>query len=122
VRFLVDENLSPLLAVALCEAGHDAVHTRDLGMARSADNEVLDAARDQDRVVVSADTDFGTMFAATGAARPSLLLVRLSADRRAAKIAPLVLLNLADVEEPLARGAIVVLGDDRVRVRLLPLL
>jgi predicted nuclease of predicted toxin-antitoxin system len=91
-------------------------------MARSADNEVLDAARDQDRVVVSADTDFGTMLAATGAARPSLLLVRLSADRRAAKIAPLVLLNLADVEEPLARGAIVVLGDDRVRVRLLPLL
>jgi len=35
VRFLVDANLSPRLAVALTEAGHDAVHVADLGMTRS---------------------------------------------------------------------------------------
>ncbi len=32
MRFLIDNNLSPVLADALKAAGHDAVHVRDLGM------------------------------------------------------------------------------------------
>jgi predicted nuclease of predicted toxin-antitoxin system len=33
VKFLIDQNLSPLLAQALNEAGHDTVHVRDIGLA-----------------------------------------------------------------------------------------
>ena len=32
MKFLIDNNLSPLLADALKAAGHDAVHVRDLGL------------------------------------------------------------------------------------------
>jgi predicted nuclease of predicted toxin-antitoxin system len=58
VRFLLDQNRSPRLAVLLRQSGHDAVHTLDLGLAEAEDEQVLAAADDQDRVLVSGDTDW----------------------------------------------------------------
>ncbi len=45
MKFLIDNNLSPLLADALKAAGHDAVHLRDLGMQAATDDVVLEHAR-----------------------------------------------------------------------------
>ena len=72
--------------------------------------------------MVSADTDFGTLLAAGGSARPSIILIRRSSGRRVASLAPLLLANLPEVEGSLRDGAIVVLDNERVRVRSLPLL
>jgi hypothetical protein len=44
LRFLLDNNLSPALAVGLCEAGHDAVHVRDYGLERAGDQEIFERA------------------------------------------------------------------------------
>lgn len=63
MRFLLDENLSPLLVCPLASAGHDVVHVRDLGLISAADPEVLDAAASDRRVLISADTDFGGILA-----------------------------------------------------------
>jgi len=52
VKFLIDNNLSPLLADALKAAGHDAVHLRDLGMQAATDRVVLEHARANERIVV----------------------------------------------------------------------
>lgn len=83
MRFLVDQCLSPDFAEVLAEAGHDVVHLRDLGMQRANDREVLDFARSQDRMLVSADTDFGTLLAQSAARRPSVIIFRRTAGRRA---------------------------------------
>jgi predicted nuclease of predicted toxin-antitoxin system len=122
VKFLVDQNLSPLIAVGLSEAGYDAVHTRDLGLQRASDTVVLERAWAEGRVVVSADTDFGTLLTASRADGPSVVLIRRTSDRSAHLLLALLLANLPAAEEALGEGAIVVLEADRVRVRPLPLL
>ena len=42
MKFLIDNNLSPLLADALKAAGHGAVHVRDLAMQAAPDEAVLE--------------------------------------------------------------------------------
>lgn len=51
MKFLIDNNLSPLLADALKAAGHDAVHLRDLGMQAATDHAVLEHARADERIL-----------------------------------------------------------------------
>lgn len=121
MKFLVDNNLSPLLAESLKAAGHDAVHVRDLGLQAATDEVVLEQARSEERVLVSADTDFGTLLARSGAANPSVLLIRRLSGRRAAEQSAIIHANLPQVTGDLAVGAVVVLGDEWVRIRRLPM-
>lgn len=51
-------------------------HVRTLGPAGSTDDDVMALATAEDRVLVTTDTDFGTILALTGAAGPSVLLLR----------------------------------------------
>ena len=121
MRFLIDNNLSPLLADGLKAAGHDAVHVRDYGLQAATDPVVLAQARGDDRVLISADTDFGTLLAREKADHPSVLLIRRLAGRRAAEQAAIILANLDVVADDLEAGAVVVLTDEWVRVRRLPI-
>ena len=57
VKRLLDENLSPAVAVVLRQAGLDVVHVRDRGLIGATDPEVLDAAYREDRILVTANVD-----------------------------------------------------------------
>ncbi len=120
MKFLIDNNLSPLLADALKAAGHDAVHVRDLGMQAAPDEAVLERAREEERVLISADTDFGGLLARSGAVNPSVILIRRLVGRRATEQAAIILANLDQVEQDLTAGAVVVLHEELLRVRRLP--
>jgi predicted nuclease of predicted toxin-antitoxin system len=122
VKFLVDQNRSPALAERLRNAGHDAVHTMELGLERAEDDELLLLAREEQRVVISGDTDFGALLALANATSPSVILFRSRHRRSADDQATLLLAHLGDVEVDLIAGAVVVITDDRIRVRRLPLL
>lgn len=76
MRFLIDQNRSPRLAAGESGAGHDAVHTLDLGLEAAEDDTLLRLAIDQSRIVVSGGTDFGTLLAATNEDAPSVILFR----------------------------------------------
>ena len=120
MRLLIDNALSPQLAAQLREAGYDAVHLRDLASPSVPDAVVFDLAVREERVVVSADTDFGTLLALREAPGPSVVLIRRLEGRRPADQAAVLVANLPVLAEALRSGAVAVIEEDRVRVRALP--
>lgn len=120
MKLLVDNALSPVLAARLAQMGFDAVHVRDLGLQHASDDVIFDRAAQEGRAVVSADTDFGTLLAMRGTAGPSVVLWRPPEPRRPDAQAPLLADVLRRVEADLARGAIIVIQETRVRIRPLP--
>jgi predicted nuclease of predicted toxin-antitoxin system len=91
-----------------------------LGLRAATDRVVLQVARDDDRVLVSADTDFGTLLAASHETGPSVVLVRRVVGRRVEQLAGLLLANLPQVADDLHHGSMVI-GDDSMRIRRLPI-
>lgn len=122
MKFLIDQNRSLQLAELLRDSGHDAVHTSELGLERAEDRELLLLAAEESRIVVSGDTDFGALLAMLKATLPSVILFRARHMPRAEHQAQVILRHLDDVAKDLDHGAILVITDDRIRVRHLPLI
>lgn len=121
MRFLVDENLSPQVAALLSKEGHDATHVYDLQAASAPDATLMAIAATDDRIIISADTDFGALLASTRARKPSVLLVREIIDLHPTALVDVILQQLEILEPHLQTGAIAAFTTSGIRVRALPL-
>lgn len=121
MRFLIDSALSPEVARLLCDAGHDAVHVREYGLQAAEDAVIVERAEREDRILVSADTDFAALLAVARKAKPSFILFREPDVIRAGDYVARILESLPLLASELEAGCVVVFRHGRIRLRSLPI-
>jgi predicted nuclease of predicted toxin-antitoxin system len=122
MRFLVDNPISPLVAEMLREAGHDAVHVRQYELHAAQDFVVFERACQEERIIITADTDFGLLLARGKRRKPSVILFHHSFPHRPSTQGKLLLDNLAQLTAALEQGSVIVFESRRIRTRTLPLI
>ncbi len=120
MRFLADMGVSRSTVRWLRAGGHDAAHLADLGMKSARDEDILALALREQRVVLTFDLDFGHILAASHERAPSVIIFRLS-NARPESVKVQLESVLRDISVALGEGAIVVVEDERRRVRKLPI-
>ena len=61
-RFLIDENLSPLLADWLVASGYEASAVRDVGLKGAPDENIIRWLQEERSILITSDLDFGEFF------------------------------------------------------------
>jgi len=59
MRFLADHDVYKLTIEYLREWGHDVITIKELGMSRASDEDLLNKARETNRLLITRDKDFG---------------------------------------------------------------
>src|SRR5579863_3110700 len=120
MRFVIDMNLSPRLCALFEAEGWDSAHWSDVGSVSASDQQIMQWALGERRIVVTHDLDYGAMLAATQAVGPSVVQVRTQ-DVRPQLLAPILIPLLRLYESELDGGALLIVDEAKSRVRLLPL-
>ncbi len=114
MKFLLDvcADSRPLRAV-LGDLGHDVLYARER-CPHASDEALLALAREENRVLITEDKDFGELVFLRGLAHPGIVrLVEMTPAERADAMRTLI----EDHADALLDGAIIVVTENRVRIR-----
>jgi predicted nuclease of predicted toxin-antitoxin system len=93
----------------------------DIGVALAQDEEIFSIAENENRILVSSDTDFGTFLALWRKSKPSVILFRRRTDRRPGRQVALIVTNLPRIQDALDQGSVVAFEQTRLRIHTLPI-
>ena len=113
MNFVADESCARPVIQALREAGHDVVAIAEVAKGAS-DDQVLECALKEKRVLITEDRDFGELVYARGRSSAGVILVRFHGRVRSAKAATVV--EAATKLGPRLRDAFTVVEPGRVRI------
>ncbi|HEY5329030.1 MAG TPA: DUF5615 family PIN-like protein [Acidobacteriaceae bacterium] len=119
MKLLLDMNLSPLWLATLSHAGFEVIHWSAVGAANAPDHEIMLFAQERGYTICTQDLDFGSMLAASGNGRPSVVQIR-SQDILPNGIGMQVVAALLRMSAELEAGALVTVDPRKTRVRVLP--
>ncbi|MDI6782275.1 MAG: DUF5615 family PIN-like protein [bacterium] len=120
MKFLADMGIAQITVYWLRNNGHDTIHLREQNLHRASDTEILKKAKDEGRIVLTCDLDFGDLMAASGSFSPSVIIFRLE-NEKPDNINRRLFHVLNESANALEKGAIISVEETRYRVRLLPI-
>jgi predicted nuclease of predicted toxin-antitoxin system len=115
MRFLLDQDVYSVTARFLSDLGHDVVQVAAVGLSRAEDEEILNVAQEQSRILVTRDRDYGNLVFvhALGA---GVLYLRILPSTQNAVHAELARVLSTHTEEELAKAFVVIeAGGHRLR-------
>lgn len=120
MKFLLDVNIAPRLGDLLASQGHTYRHIALLGKGSVSDAAIVDIAREHDEIIITHDLDFGGLLAFSGANFPSVITLRVHRITTES-IFEILVNNWYAIEQPLRNGALVLVEQEHIRIRLLPI-
>ena len=120
MKFLADMGISPKVVTFLADEGHDAVHLHEKGLDRLPDSEILRKARDETRIILTHDLDFGELVAASGERLPSVVIFRLR-NMQPTQVNRYLHSVITKYRDSLEGGVIVSVTEGQIRSRILPI-
>jgi predicted nuclease of predicted toxin-antitoxin system len=120
MKILIDMNLSPEWVDEFKLYNIEAVHWSNVGDIGAPDVAIMDWARKNEYIVFTHDLDFGTALALTRAEKPSVIQVRTQ-NVTVAHLSKMVIYSIETYTDLLLKGALLVLDEDKKRIRILPL-
>lgn len=116
MRLLLDENLSPQQAAILRENGHDAVAVLEVGLSGQPDERIRAYAIQENRVLLTLDSDFANMLRFPPAGTPGVIRLKIHPPAEDA-IRDQIRKALALLKETSLAGCLAVSHGDMIRIR-----
>jgi predicted nuclease of predicted toxin-antitoxin system len=120
MRWLLDQGLPRTAADMLRGLGMDAVHVGEIGMASATDREITNLAGQQDRIIVTLDSDFHAILALSGANKPSVIRIR-EEGLKAAEVCRFITGASDLFANELLSGCVLTVTSTKARLRMLPI-
>jgi len=122
MKFLADMGVSPRCIEWLRLQGYDAIHLFEQRLHKLSDSEILCKAKDQGRVLLTMDLDFARLISKISTDDiPTIGIFRLS-DQRPQSVQSKLEIILPILKNCTEQGNfIIIVNDDKVRIRNLPI-
>ena len=120
MRLLLDQGLPRSSAEILRNKGWDIQHTGEIGMSNATDRQILEYARDEQRIVITLDSDFHAILAVENLDSPSVVRIRQE-GLRGPELTELVENIWARIGQQLENGAMATITEKTMRIRKIPL-
>ncbi len=119
MKFLADMGISPKTVAHLRNLGYDAVHLHEQHLDRLYDPAILEKSRNEERILLTHDLDFGELMSASGAELPSVIIFRLR-NMRPERVNRYMDEIISHYQQPLKEGCIISVTEGQIRIRSLP--
>ena len=112
----IDENLPSSVARLLVEHGHEAETVREEGLSGASDTRVAEAAKAEERLLLTLDRGFADVRAYPPGSHPGIVVFRLP-DQRSQSVREAVLALLRQHDLTDLRGCVAVVQPNMIRIR-----